>query len=329
MITASVSRPRARRSAHALATITALATLSVAAMAACDDAPTQSTPATRGITARGRPPASLAAASLQLSVAEFHFGEIPMSGRSASQSVKVKNVGTVPMHFLGASPRDQSDNYAFEFQWSDDRNNSGLPPWRECIVGDSIVPGDSCEIRIDFTPRYQFGAGARTARLYVKTDAGDGAVDMYGTAIYASDLSVGFGALLDSYYARQGQSVTLVAALGLKSWSAPAKDVVLTMPVPQYTTYASYSAPKGYACTAPKVGGTGALTCRVASFGFADAALAYPDLVGPEIRMVVKVANNAPIYEYASGTATVTSSTYDPVLADDARSTKFQVWPKK
>lgn len=88
-----------------------------------------------------------------------------------------------------------------------------------------------------------------------------------------------------------------------------ALDLVFTDNVPTGTTFASFTAPAGWACTTPAVGGTGTVNCTAASL--ANGASANFALV---VNVPASAANGSTI----SNTATVSSVFTDPNTGNNA-----------
>ncbi|MGN6186873.1 MAG: IPTL-CTERM sorting domain-containing protein [Thermoanaerobaculia bacterium] len=78
------------------------------------------------------------------------------------------------------------------------------------------------------------------------------------------------------------------------------------------TTFQSFTAPGGWSCTTPAVGATGSITCTNASFANAGVAV---------FTLVVNVTGTGSI----SNTASISSSTYDPNVANNTAVTATNV----
>src|SRR5262249_47958877 len=88
-----------------------------------------------------------------------------------------------------------------------------------------------------------------------------------------------------------------------------AATVSFTEAVPTNTTFVSAVTPAGWACTLPPVGGTGNLTCTIATLA--------PNAVA-NFTFVVKVTAGTPNGTIIADTATVTSATHDTVTGDNS-----------
>ncbi|MFN0087493.1 MAG: nuclease [Blastocatellia bacterium] len=87
-----------------------------------------------------------------------------------------------------------------------------------------------------------------------------------------------------------------------------AQNVVVTDPLPANTAFQSVTAPYGWSCSAPSVGGTGTITCGAPSLAPQSTAT---------ITVVVKVNCSLPNGTIIANTATVASDTLDPDLANN------------
>lgn len=90
---------------------------------------------------------------------------------------------------------------------------------------------------------------------------------------------------------------------------SPATAVVLTGAVPANTTFQSLTTPAGWTCSAPAVGGTGAITCNVATLPANQTA---------NFTLTVRLNPTVPCDTAISNTATVQSSTSDSTPADNS-----------
>ena len=84
---------------------------------------------------------------------------------------------------------------------------------------------------------------------------------------------------------------------------------------PANTTFASVSAPVGWSCTAPAVGGTGNVTCTDTSLASGSSA---------DIIVVVNVASTVTVASITA-TSTVSSTTSDPNSANNSTTTNTTV----
>jgi len=87
-----------------------------------------------------------------------------------------------------------------------------------------------------------------------------------------------------------------------------ANTATLSVPVPANTTFTSLSAPGGWSCTTPAVGGTGTVNCTHANLGLGDAVFTLVVDVNPA------VAPNSIL----TATATVSSATTDPNTGNES-----------
>ncbi|MEA2569005.1 MAG: hypothetical protein QOI24_1006 [Acidobacteriota bacterium] len=93
-----------------------------------------------------------------------------------------------------------------------------------------------------------------------------------------------------------------------------AQNVSLTDTLPANTTFTSLSSPGGWSCTTPAVGGTGAVTCTIATF--ANAATAP---------FTLTVATTAPAGSTITNTANVSATSPDPNAGNNTASASTNV----
>jgi parallel beta-helix repeat protein len=115
-----------------------------------------------------------------------------------------------------------------------------------------------------------------------------------------ADLSVALSAMPNPVSA--GNDLTFMAQVA-NAGPDPAANVTLTEAVPANTTFQSLSAPPGWSCSTPGVGGTGTITCTNPSLASGASAM---------FTLVVKVNPGTPGGTVINSTATVDSSTPDP-----------------
>jgi uncharacterized repeat protein (TIGR01451 family) len=97
---------------------------------------------------------------------------------------------------------------------------------------------------------------------------------------------------------------------------AAAATLVFTGTTPANTTFVSLPTPAGWACATPAVGGTGAINCTIATL--ANAATAT-------FTLAVKVNANTASGTLISDTASISSATSDPTLANNSASSSIAV----
>jgi len=100
------------------------------------------------------------------------------------------------------------------------------------------------------------------------------------------------------------------------SGPATAANVVVTDPLPAQTRFLSFTAPAGWVCVTPAVGGSGAITCTKASMAVAEAAV---------VTISARVCPETACGTAMSNTATVSSTTSDPLPANNASTTNVTV----
>jgi uncharacterized repeat protein (TIGR01451 family) len=106
-----------------------------------------------------------------------------------------------------------------------------------------------------------------------------------------------------------GQNVTYTITV-TNSGPGPAASATLSDPLPAGTTFVSLSAPGGWSCTTPPVGGSGAISCTIASLGVGSGVFTLTAAIAPTTTGGTVVTN----------TATVSSSTTDPNPANNSAS---------
>ncbi|MEN3336266.1 MAG: hypothetical protein V7641_5631 [Blastocatellia bacterium] len=115
-----------------------------------------------------------------------------------------------------------------------------------------------------------------------------------------ADLSVALNAMPDPVPA--GNNLTFMAQV-TNAGPDPAANVTLTEAVPANTTFQSLSAPPGWNCSMPAVGGTGTIICMNPSLASAASAM---------FTLVVNVNPGTPGGTVISSTATIDSNASDP-----------------
>ncbi len=110
-----------------------------------------------------------AAPVLTVDRAEIDFGPQPVDGRAASRALNLSNDGATPM---AISEVAVDGGHAADFSIS-----------QRCTSG-ALPPGDSCAVRIEFTPR---AAGERDATLRIASDGAPGptTVSLKGAGVWS------------------------------------------------------------------------------------------------------------------------------------------------
>jgi uncharacterized repeat protein (TIGR01451 family) len=88
-----------------------------------------------------------------------------------------------------------------------------------------------------------------------------------------------------------------------------AQNVTLADTLPANTTFTSLSAPAGWSCTTPAIGGTGAINCSTATLASAATAT-----------FTLNVATTAPANSTITNTATISTTSPDPTPANNTAS---------
>jgi uncharacterized repeat protein (TIGR01451 family) len=106
-----------------------------------------------------------------------------------------------------------------------------------------------------------------------------------------------------------GSNLTYTVTVNNLNSALSATNVVLTDPVPANTTFQSVTAPTGWNCTTPGVGGTGNVQCTTSTLAANAAA---------SLSLVVKVNANTPASTTITNTATASSANPDPNTANNS-----------
>jgi uncharacterized repeat protein (TIGR01451 family) len=120
----------------------------------------------------------------------------------------------------------------------------------------------------------------------------------------SADLALAKADLSDPVLTGKNLTYTLTVS---NAGPSAAANAVLSDPIPANTTFQSLSAPAGWSCTTPAVGGTGTVQCDTASLAAGATA---------NFTLVVKVSGAAG-GTTLSNTATVSSDTADPNTANN------------
>jgi uncharacterized repeat protein (TIGR01451 family) len=104
-----------------------------------------------------------------------------------------------------------------------------------------------------------------------------------------------------------GQTTTLTATL-TDNGPSDASGVSLSYTVPTSTTFQSASAPAGWSCTTPPVGGTGTVTCTTATLALGATV---------SVQVAIGLPTKTPAGTTFTATAHVTSATADPNPANN------------
>ena len=240
------------------------------------------------------------------------FAEQTVGTTSSAQTVMIRNIGTANMNvrgvsFLGSNPSD--------FAVTQASTNA-------CVLYAPIAPNASCNIGVAFAPK---AAGARSGEMIVYIADGAGSLpaasvllDGTGTEIVSNpgaDLAVSFGGMPSQIQVGK----TLTYAITVKNGGpGTASGIALSAAVPAGTGFAGLTAPTGVSCSSPLKGDTGGVTCSISSMASGSAytvKLAVTTLSGN--RTVI------------SNAATVTSTSVDPVKANDSATATTTVVGKK
>jgi uncharacterized repeat protein (TIGR01451 family) len=128
-----------------------------------------------------------------------------------------------------------------------------------------------------------------------------------------ADMRVSNAGTPDPVTAGNNITYTQVATNG---GAANAITVTFSGATPANTTFVSLPVPVGWACVTPAVGGTGAITCTIATLNSG---------VGATFVLTVKVNSNTPVGTLINDTATVGSVTVDPNPGNNSASSSIAV----
>jgi len=98
---------------------------------------------------------------------------------------------------------------------------------------------------------------------------------------------------------------------------SPAADATPTDVLPAGTTFVSFSAPAGWACTFPEIGTSGTLTCAIGTFPVSSATFTVVVHVAPSVAFGTTLHN----------TVTFSSATADPSMANNSATADTTVGP--
>jgi uncharacterized repeat protein (TIGR01451 family) len=135
------------------------------------------------------------------------------------------------------------------------------------------------------------------------------------TVVSSADLAVTNTASPDPVSA--GSNLTFTQILTNNGPSA-ADNATLTQAVPANTTFVSITAPSGWSCTTPPVGGTGNVVCTILSMSGSTAAT---------FSMIVKVNTGVASGTVITDTASASSSVTDPNTTNNTASASTVVGP--
>jgi uncharacterized repeat protein (TIGR01451 family) len=229
------------------------------------------------------------------------FGAVQVGSKSATKTVTITNIGTAPLRLWGAYAYGLGD---FLPVTNTDSN--------ACVIQQPIPPATQCTFKWEFQP---LTVGARTGVQEIESDGGKISVQFTGSGYSIADVAVGIAA--NPTTAQVGKPLTYAVTLKNLSGSV-ATGVTLTDSLPAGTTFASYSAPLNAQCTTPAVGGTGAVTC---SFAKIAGGFAYTIQLGVNVLSGGRTS--------LSNTATVTTTSTDPVSANNSATLVIPVRGKK
>ena len=240
---------------------------------------------------------------LTLSNTSLAFGSQLVGTKSSVQVVTISNSGTGPLTFtdaqiLGANAADFGP---------------GVGP-NLCSTGTPLAVGATCNVPLEFTPK---AVGVRSAYFQVISDGGNAIVQLSGTGfvVLSADVSASVAANPNPAQANKPLYYTVTVK---NAGPDAAADVVLTDAIPSTTTFASVDVPAGVACNAPAVGSTGTVTCSLGSL---------PSGATRTIKLTVKVLSGGK--NSISNTATVTTTSPDPVAANNVATILTTVYGRK
>jgi uncharacterized repeat protein (TIGR01451 family) len=183
------------------------------------------------------------------------------------------------------------------------------PSTNACVLYAPIAPNASCDIAVAFAP---IAAGTRTAYLVVETVSNEtliGTANVLlvgnGTGTTSSpdaDVAVSIGGAPNQV--QVGKTFTYNITVK-NAGPGAASGIALSAAVPAGTGFAGITAPSGVSCVGPAKGDTGAVSCSISSMASGGA-------------LTVKLAVTALSRAVISDTATVTSTSVDPVKGNDS-----------
>lgn len=216
------------------------------------------------------------------------FGSQPV-GTSSTSAVVVTSDGTAPAVISSLSV---IGTHAEDFAIVDDG-----------CTGRTLDPAEACTIQVSFTPT---ATSARAATLQIVSNAPDSPDDVLlsGSGTARADVRISIGATPNP--ARNGDRLTYTVVArnnGPSAADAPQVTVTLSSSV----QFDSITAPPGWTCSTPEPGTTGAIVCETTTLA-SDAAETFS--------VVVTIV--APGKSSISSTASISTSSFDPVLGDNS-----------
>jgi len=169
------------------------------------------------------------------------------------------------------------------------------------VVG--LAPGTTSGAMISSTVSV---STSTTETNYLNNSATSGAST--AAAATEADLSLTLTDTPDPIVAGTNLTYTAIAR---NNNPAAAANATFTQSVPAGTTFQSIVTPAGWACVTPAVGGTGVITCTIASLA-ANATATFP--------IVVAVPGGTPVGTIISGNGSVSTTTTEPTLSNNSAS---------
>jgi uncharacterized repeat protein (TIGR01451 family) len=185
------------------------------------------------------------------------------------------------------------------------------PSTNACVQYAPIAPKTSCDIAVAFAP---IAGGTRQAQLVVET-VGNGALIGTATVLLVgngtgvisnpdADLAVSFGGLPNQI--QVGKTFTYSITVR-NVGPGTASGIALSAAVPVGTGFAGITAPTGVSCVGPAKGDVGGVSCSISSM-----------VSGTTYTVKLAVTALSGNRTVISNTATVTSTSVDPVNGNDS-----------
>jgi uncharacterized repeat protein (TIGR01451 family) len=226
--------------------------------------------------------------SLSTNVNSVAFASRGVGTTSATRSVVVTSDGTAPVDITGVSVVGAN---AADFTVVSQNCTAGV-----------LDPSETCTVQLRFRPS---AIGLRSATLRILSNAPDSpdTVALSGRGTARADLRISMGATPNPVHQNSQLTYKVVAA---NSGPTSANQVKVTVALPSGSQFVSLAQPAGWSCSKPAPGTTGTIVCQRPSLA-SGATNTFS--------IVVKVV--AARGSTISSTASISSSTFDPVLADN------------
>ena len=251
-------------------------------------------------------------AALDYSPLSMMFGDQDVGTTSYPRLLTISNTGTADLQVWSAKLQGTNPG---DFVVSPPSTNA-------CVQYAPIAPKTSCDIAVAFAP---LAGGTRQAQLVVET-VGNGALIGTATVLLVgngtgiisnpdADLAVSFGGLPNQI--QVGKTLTYSITVR-NAGPGAASGIALGAAVPVGTGFAGITAPTGVSCVGPAKGEVGGVSCSISSMA---SGTSYTVKLA-----VTALSGNRTVI---SNTATVTSTSVDPVKGNDSATATTTIVARK